>query len=505
MNRQTQRTWGAAVLALTLLLAGALPAAAQGDDFAYTVVGGKDEPQSYPDQQVNGYSFTGMTYRSRYPAGLEFRVIITPPEGTTIERVILYYTFATGKGGRITARPGDAPNEWIAIPYEGRGLPPWHEVDARWVVRGTPTDAETAPVHAVYYDPTREWYRAESEDILVYWYGMPVELGRYVLDAMAQNRARYLEGFGAPLPYRPLAVIFPPGPAWLEYRTDSGLDDTQLGYTGTTIQEAGSTIQRVRTLEPAEIRKNCIWNPENPTVEFQMQQAASTTTHEVAHLYQQELGVLRGPDWWVEGQAMFFETFAEYPVHERLSTLAELRGGDFPTLQGTGPGGGALTAAEDGCTHLIYDMGASFMTWLVETHGGMDTYRAIVEAMRGGYTVAEALEKATGQPFLELENQWRAFLGIPPVPAEVLDPALGLGEPAEPYFRVGEQVTLPAMPFSRPLYTQPKERSLSTSVCFANATVTILRVGNDGVTNWYEVDCMGLKGWISQAQLAGTQ
>jgi hypothetical protein len=83
-----------------------------------------------------------------------------------------------------------------------------------------------------------------------------------------------------------------------------------------------------------------------------------------------------------------------------VSTLAELRGGDFPTLQGTGPGGGALTAAEDGCTHLIYDMGASFMSWLVETHGGMDTYRAIVEAMRGGYTVAEALEKATGQPFL---------------------------------------------------------------------------------------------------------
>lgn len=168
MKRYAQRTWFAAVVALALLM-GALPVTAQGDDFRYTVVGGKDEAQSYPDQQVNGYSFTGLSFRSRYPAGLEFRALITPPDGTTIERVILYYTFATGKGGRITARPGDAPDEWIAIPYEGRGLPPWHEVDARWVVRGTPTDAETAPLHAIYYDPTREWYRAESENILVYW------------------------------------------------------------------------------------------------------------------------------------------------------------------------------------------------------------------------------------------------------------------------------------------------------------------------------------------------
>lgn len=145
------------------------------------------------------------------------------------------------------------------------------------------------------------------------------------------------------------------------------------------------------------------------------------------------------------------------------------------------------------------------MSWLVETHGGMDTYRAVVEAMRGGYAVAEALEKATGQPFLELENQWRAFLGIGPVPAEVLDPALQLDEPAEPFFKVGEQVILPATPLTRPLYTEPRERSLATRVCFANAPVTILRAGNDGVTNWYEVDCMGLRGWMSQAQLTGTQ
>ena len=113
-----------------------------------------------------------------------------------------------------------------------------------------------------------------------------------------------------------------------------------------------------------------------------------------------------------EGQATFFETFAEYPVHDRLRRLAELRG-EFPSFQGEGPGGGAYTAAEDGCTHLIYDMGSSFMLWLADTHGGLDTYRQIVEQMSAGNTLEVSLQHVTGQTLLELENEWRAFWASP--------------------------------------------------------------------------------------------
>ncbi|RPJ00120.1 MAG: hypothetical protein EHM39_05360 [Chloroflexi bacterium] len=35
--------------------------------------------------------------------------------------------------------------------------------------------------------------------------------------------------------------------------------------------------------------------------------------------------------------------------------------------------------------------------------------------------------------------------------------------------------------------------------------VTILQAGNDGTTNWYQVDCMGQIGWIAQAELVGPQ
>ncbi|NDJ78292.1 MAG: hypothetical protein GYB65_18745 [Chloroflexi bacterium] len=492
--------FGIAVLLAISLLLPAASFAQDGDDYTFTIVGGVEEPQTYADQEVEGIQFTTMTYRSLYPSGLEFRATITPPEGVTISQVTLFYTFATGKAGRVRAEQGENPDEWIAVPYAARGLPPWHEIDAYWGVRG-PDDlsVNSEPVHAVYYDASREWYRAESEDIVVYWYGMPVELGQYVLEAMAANRARYIAGFGDTLPYRPMAVIFPPGGDWNEYKGDETVDDTDFGSTGTIISEAGSTIQRVRTLEPAAVRAECIWLPENPTVAWQMRQAASVTTHEVLHLYQEEWGV-RGPFWWFEGQAKFFETQPMHPFHDRMRTLYELRG-DLPTLQNSGPSGGPYTAAEDGCTHLGYDMGASFMTWLVEERDSMATFRTVVDEMSSGATLEQALETATGATLLELENEWRAFLGVPPVPAEVLDPALTLTEPVEPFVAVGEQFTLPTTPFQQPIYERPADNAVASAACFANNSVTILQAGSDGTTNWYEVDCMGMVGWMSQDQL----
>jgi len=148
-------------------------------------------------------------------------------------------------------------------------------------------------------------------------------------------------------------------------------------------------------------------------------------------------------------------------------------------------------------------MGASFMRWLVDTQGGIDTYRAVVEEMKHGVALEQALETATGQSFLDLENAWRGFLGVAEVPLSVLDPASALSEPAEPFFAEGDQVTLPAAPFQQTIYTAPSTTSISNAFCFANTPVTILRAGSDGALNWYEVDCMGMRGWMNQGQMVG--
>ena len=148
-------------------------------------------------------------------------------------------------------------------------------------------------------------------------------------------------------------------------------------------------------------------------------------------------------------------------------------------------------------------MGASFMKWLTEEYGDMEMYNAIVQEVKRGTSVEDSLKVVTGKTFLELENEWRAFLGIPPVAPEQLDPSLALGEPVDPAFETGEIVTLPSTPFQQPMYNKPTEISIADAVCFANMQATILRAGSDGTVNWYEVDCMGMVGWMNQGQLVG--
>lgn len=86
--------------------------------------------------------------------------------------------------------------------------------------------------------------------------------------------------------------------------------------------------------------------------------------------------------------------------------------------------------AAEGCTHLGYEMGTSFINWLVNTYGGYDMHRQIVELMDSNVSLPEALEQVTGVSFLHLERQWRTYIGLNPDP--VIIPTLEYQFPATP-------------------------------------------------------------------------
>jgi hypothetical protein len=50
----------------------------------------------------------------------------------------------------------------------------------------------------------------------------------------------------------------------------------------------------------------------------------------------------------------------------------------------------------------------------VTNYGGLDTHRAILEALPGN-GVEKAIEEVLGMPFIDVENQYRTFIGLPPV------------------------------------------------------------------------------------------
>ncbi len=382
------------------------------DDFTFTIerISMTDDPIIFDDQEIDGFNITDFTYVTRYPEGLDFTVNIIPPnEDVEILSVTLLYKFVSGTQGRAQATLNE-DDQWQAIPFDTRGLAPWMVMDVRWRVSyGEEGVLETDPVTVQYVDPTREWWRAESEDVILYWFDFPEELGQVVVEAFVHVRDRFIQGFGDLLPFKPTVVIFPPGETLGEWQAGGQVNPRT---TGQAQRDTYSATLRVRGLEIEDIRQDCIWNEERD-LEWQMRFAASVATHEVAHLYQFAFGS-RGPAWWIEGEATFFELELG-SVDQRLQNLAAI-GEDLTTLQGGGPSGQVGTPAIDGCTHLGYDMGASFINWLVSTHGGFEAHRQIVDLLSSNTTLPNALEEVTGVDFLTLERQWREYIGVNPEP-----------------------------------------------------------------------------------------
>lgn len=380
------------------------------DEFTFSqeVIALTDEPIHFPDQEVDGFTISDFTYITRFPTGLEFSATITPPEGAEIVSVNLVYRFPAGSQGRTRAENyTDNENEWRAVPFDTRGLAPWMPMSVTWrVAYGAEGLMESAPVEVIYIDHTREWFRAESEDVIVYWFDFPAEFGEVVVDAFVNVRDRFQKGFGGLLSFKPTVIIYPPGDLMGEWQSGGQINPRTTGQANS---ETYSAVLRVRGLEIEAIRKDCVWNEER-NLEWQMIYAASVATHEVAHLYQYEFFSGLGPAWWIEGQATFFELDMG-PVDQRLRRLASL-GEDVATLQGNGPSGSVSTPASDGCTHLGYEMGASFINWLVNSYGGFETHLQIVKLTRTGMILSEAIEAATGVPLIELERQWRSYLGF---------------------------------------------------------------------------------------------
>ncbi len=476
------------------------------EDVAYTLskVGGQAATFTLPAFEKDGISIGETTVESHYPAGMIFTMTASSANGD-ITNATLYIELTSGSRNRVPADLDADTNTWTAHLWDTGGQPAWAHFKAWWsVVDAANVGVETEGTFLDYADPNREWWRVETDDIIMYWYegglaGTPDEIAAQIAEAMAATEQRRVEGFGGRISYKPIGVV---------YANDQDLGEmyasgtTNPNAAGFTSSDLGMTVQDNGNPPPEwfENLKDCIYlTPlEARTLEWRTQGTIySTIPHEVAHLYQYDKGVLLGPTWWVEGQADWF-SYAPGQYDKRLRHLATLQ--DL-TVSLDGDNVGWVTTEADGCYGLAYDVGVSFINWLMATYGGLPTHAAILQNLRSGQTLYQALETVTGKTFLELENEWRAYIGFNVLSLADVDPASALDDPIDAAFAVGDTVTLPAMPMQVPMADAPGPGQIGNAPCFGGTEVTILRVGSlDGV-NYYEVDCGGLTGWMTLGQL----
>ncbi len=476
-------------------------------DVPYTleVVGGKPETLTFTYENQDGFTFGETTVTSEYPLGMTFTLEVES-ETSEIAEVILFIRFVHDSGTRAEATYDQARGVWVARLWEAGGRPAWSAFDFHWRVRdaeGNFVDTEKYPMD--YFDPEHEWFRSESDYLVLYWrdFGEDIadEIAQKMANTMAALHQRRVEGFGADLSYKPIAVIYPDRAA-LSAMYGSGVSNTRAA--GFTSSELGMSVQVLRSTEIPPGQDECVWAtpPEEWTMERRINTIYSVTGHELTHLTQFEvMGGMMGFLWFSEGQAEWF-TSAPGQYDRRLRHLATLQ--DLPSLQ---INYGAQLNEADGCYALPYDMGPSFINFLVMNYGGIEFHRQMVEKMRGeGKSVYQAVEDLTGKPFLEVENEWRTYLGFRPLTPADLDPALALLPYEDSVIAVGDTITLPAMPPIVQLGESPIPRPPISGACFANTPVEVLRMGQaeDG-TAYFEIDCMGMTGWVTRDALVGPQ
>lgn len=455
-------------------------------EYTLTVVGGQDETQTVSYEPLDGFILGETTVRSTYPRGMEFTINPVSPNGD-IQEITLFIRFQHGSGTRVQAEWDPNREVWIAHPWPtGEGQPAWTHFEFYWRVRDVSgVSVDTGPLPMDYWDPSREWFRMETPFYIVYWWGLsdddPDRAAEYWAWAIESTEPRRVAGFGRPISYKPIATVYGTRAAWDE-SYGSGISNPNAG--GLTSSALGMSVQYVPGRD----------------VDIDIAWLGHVVTHELTHMYQFDIvGGANGPLWWTEGQAEWFGVDpGDYDA--RLMNLATMQ--DIQSLT-TSIGSGSIQA--DGRQALAYDVGPSFINWLLTHYGGIDTMQQIVALQAQTVILYDAIEQVTGASFFDLENGWRQYIGLKPFSLADVDPASALEPYDDPLFAEGDVVTLPALPALSAVYEKPGPRAAASGQCFANMQVTILQIGAlDGVP-YYKVDCLGQIGWMTREQLVGPE
>jgi hypothetical protein len=353
------------------------------------------------------WTITDDLFTSKYPAGFSFSIKASS-SGGPVERARLIWNKATLRAtetrqvyaidAELVTKSGMYYAAWE--PDTTKMLPPWSLFAYHWEFRDAAGNVfETEPVQTEYADTTHGWKRSESDDAIVFTLDLQDSVRQDALDALAQQRDKYLAVWGAPLPYRPRIVLFGDLSAWDAWRTVPEYGSGTV--VGQTFDEWGVIAQ---VAYPA------------PNEETLRELAYATVPHETEHLYQGEFlsGRHRGdmPGWFIEGDATFFQiTQYEDPLGYIRSRAAD---NSLPRLLTDNP---ADAPRIDGDEWMDgYYGGYTFFLWLEETTGGLDAEAQAMKLLGDDAPFLDTLEQVTGMTTDQIERGWRVWLGAPADP-----------------------------------------------------------------------------------------
>ena len=345
----------------------------------------------------NGGSATwevkSQTFTSNYPVGGTFEIDVSSTGGKIVAALVQYQHNPSVRK-RAEAHFNEASGTWNAG-WDTGGTPQWVAVDHWWQLTDESGNVYlTDLVSDEYEDNTRQWKHLASEDIIVHWEAtLPEETGQAIVDAMADRREFYYQNWGKLLTYTPRAIIYHGYDAVNEWAPGSDTRNPGIGG-GVTTRLGGFTTEGYGAFTG-------IYLDFSDTPE---EMAYGTVLHEIGHLYQYQNGGTFNETWFIEGDAEFMSNYDNERYLERAREIAAT--GQLAALSNIGRSG-----------REAYDVGYAFWYWFTEKYGA-DSHLRVWTLIGQGKPGKQASEEITGMTFLEMEVEFRIWLGAPnPVPA----------------------------------------------------------------------------------------
>jgi hypothetical protein len=349
-----------------------------------------------PSPTGNGGSATwtinAMTYTSEYPRGATF-TLDASSSGGKIRSATVFIQHQPFKRTRVIAKLDSATGKWVAK-WSGQNTPQWVAVNYYWSLGDDKKNVyQTQVQEGVYADTSREWKVRDTPDIVVYWQAtLSDAFAEKIVEAMASQREYYRKHWGRLLDYKPRAILYDGYDAAREW--DQGLGTRNPGTGG---QQSTIVVGRAYDDFGAFIgfvRKN----RSSP-----ISMAYEIVLHEIAHLYQGQNGGITtsGQIWFSEGNAEYFNGYDASVQTSIDNARALAQSGELPALVDIGRNG-----------LIAYEVGLAFWKWLEERFGD-EIHLKVVTLCGRGINWQKALEQATGMSFLNLETDFRAWLGAP--------------------------------------------------------------------------------------------
>lgn len=370
-----------------------------GEGFPVTIV---ETPEPDKVANVEGFEFLAFEVENNFPNSIAFYMSASSDQ--PIRRVNFFY-YTQGQDARNLERVEFSSGETVTASYtwdtERITVAPSTPIYFYWELEDEQGNEFVSEEMLVYYDDLRfAWNEVADEEIIVRWYDGDQVFGEFIYEtaraALDQMKATTDSTLEFPI-FVLLYADFADFASWHFYVEDwvGGQAFTPLGVT-TQIINPRESVDWIRDVIP----------------------------HEIAHLffYQQiNTNLASWPSWMDEGFAQYFEFNSSDPALSRVERAAQ--SGELTPLRYIG--GSFGHDPEE--VRLAYDQSLSIVVFMLETWGEQGL-EALINEIRGGATINDALLGAFGLTFEEFEAQWITGLGTPatPRPSPTAVPTFGV-------------------------------------------------------------------------------